>query len=124
MLKTGFKVLALVISRWNQRIQAMPNAGGIECIWFDAKQFNCEQKLTLDVGAQTATLTTRGTQTSPLLVSSPGRMPPPSRAVSHYSEVCTHSQCTFTMEPLLGAEVRLVVLGNLTWQLEHEVTPM
>ena len=65
MLKTGFKVLALVISRWNQRIQAMPNAGVIECIWFDAKQFNCEQKITLDVDAQTATLTTRGTQTSP-----------------------------------------------------------
>ena len=43
----------------------MPHVGVIECIWFDANQFNCEQQFTLDVDAQTATLTARGTQKSP-----------------------------------------------------------
>ena len=64
-VEDNFKVPALVISRWSRRIQAMPHVGVIECIWFDANQFNCEQKFTLDVDAQTATLTARGTHTSP-----------------------------------------------------------
>ena len=42
MLKTSFKVLALVISRRNSITQAMPNVGVIECMRLDAAQFNRE----------------------------------------------------------------------------------